>query len=355
MNTSPSLSRFEAVQFTVAVDYTYFVSLGSKPKPFYSWKVIFHALNVNVWLLVFLSLFVAMVSIVGMENVSRLSNKQHAAIPWVQGLFSRFLELTRYLTGQNAGDAPESYSSKLVYVCWLFYGLIIGTAYSSSLQAMIVSPGYGIEPRTFLDLLSTRLSQDYKWGAAASFRDGLGGQLLKYSKNPTLRSIYENMEGDKNSLSCMERIRHEGYACFNWEVEQKFYLATRFTDKFGQVPFQYGTDSAFPIPMSQATRKRELFVSHFNKFVQTCFDWGIVQQLIALDTRKYRKELMQKNGNTFKNDDAVEGAVALSLVAVLGCFIVLTIGLVICIVTFAAEVVHYTWFAYTSTTLPTVF
>lgn len=325
LSVSPDDKRFLAVHFTSAMEYTYVTYITSKPTLYYSWKTVFTALDKIIWALVLLSI-VATSCVIHVVNICLSKPLERKAMP------SKMIETALYLVGNIVGQeipVPKPIASKCTYLAWLFYGLVIGAVYSCSLQAEIVSPGLDYIPKTFRQLVNS----PYSWGAASAFRNGLGEQLFKNSKNPGMRLIYRKMEGDSDEVACTRKAMLAKYACFNWELMQRFHLVTEFADKSGRHTFQSATETTFFTSLNFITRKRELFRSHFNNFIARSFDSGLVKQTIARDWRGYRREVVKarKNGkgeNLSQRQISVDGPRPFKFDNVKGGFILLYCGII---------------------------
>ncbi|CAL8122434.1 unnamed protein product [Orchesella dallaii] len=337
LSVSPDDKRIHYVHFTSAIDYTPVTYTTLKPGYFYSWRTIFTAFTPGVWTLVIVSLIftTALIHIIdyhcGFKSSQDSTSKMMRLIELAMYLFG-------YLVSQDVPRSPKYISSKFTFFIWLYYGLVIGAAYACSLQALIVSPDLEFAPRTFSELTN---SHDYKWGAATGFRNGLGEQVFKNSDNPMMREIYHKMEGDSDEVSCTAKTAIKKYACFNWALMEQFRFQTTFADKTGNHPFQESTDTAFFVSLNFITRKREIYLSHFNSFIKLSFDSGLTKQTIARDWMGYRRRVIKemKEGKSARiiSVDSKDGPRPFGLNNVKGSFIILLSGLAFAIINFLVE------------------
>jgi len=343
LSTSPDARRVLYVHFTNPMWYSSITFTTLKPGNVYSWTTIFTAFVPIVWTLVFCSIIIACVLIYTIEShcefdldSSSTKNKEQS-----NALNMTYLgmDLFGYIVGQDAPTPPKYLSSKCIYIIWLYYGLVIGAAYACSLQALIVSPGVEYIPRTFAELVKLH---EYEWGAASGFRDGLGEQVFRNSDNPVMRRIYHKMEAVPEEVACIAKTAAKKYACFNWDLMQRFRFQTTFVFKSGtNHPFQQSTDTAFFTSLNFITRKREIFRSHFNNFFKLAFDTGLVKQTIIMDWNGYRmtviKAMQEGQASGIIHISTIDGPIPFGLNIVKGSFIILLIGLAISIISFVFE------------------
>jgi hypothetical protein len=72
-------------------------------------------------------------------------------------------------------------------------------------------------------------------------------------------------EGDKNDVECISKAGKEMYACFGWDISLNFNFKIIFSDRSGHHPFVLSEETACFIPLTYATRKREIYRENFNK------------------------------------------------------------------------------------------
>lgn len=58
----------------------------------------------------------------------------------------------------------------LVYIFWLFFSVIVGTAYNAKLVSFIASPDSELIPNSFQELSD---AEGFRWGASKDMRGGL--------------------------------------------------------------------------------------------------------------------------------------------------------------------------------------
>lgn len=138
------------------------------------------------------------------------------------------LYLYAYVVGQELCVEPRSVSSKVLFINWMYYGIVVGAAYASSLQSLIVSPGLSMVPETMGELAS---ASSWACGVPLSFRNGLAENIFRSSTNPDMKKLYKETEEDKDAVHCLKRAATTDYACFHWQIMAEFYMGTIFIGK----------------------------------------------------------------------------------------------------------------------------
>lgn len=334
LSVSPDLKRFEYVEFTSTMAVTAVSFLIKKPALKYSWKTVFFTFSPIVWTVVAFSIISTTVAVYQMEDL--MDPQVTVNTSKTLKIFKIGLGLIGYLVGQSTRAPKYGLIAKYTFLLWLYCGFVIGVAYVSSLQSLIVSPGMAFVPATFKELVQS----EYKWGASNGFRSGLGEQIFKNSDNPVMKAIYQGMDVSKDLFSCISRVATSKYACFGWDLLETFYLQTRFADRSGNHPFQFASERAFNTRITFATRKREIFISHFNDFIERAQDSGLASQMIEQDWRKYRMAGITngKNESTVGlSEGHVGGPRAFGLDSVKGSFVIFGCGISFTLVEFSAE------------------
>ncbi|CAL8122436.1 unnamed protein product [Orchesella dallaii] len=344
--------RIKFVQPTTAMFYTFVTFTTRKPSEFHSPTSILTAFRPLVWALV-VATFLQITFLLYLDH-----NLEVRKIQWK--LFSRkvfynerlislpspFLHLFGFMLTQSIPH-NRIRNHKATYGIWLLYGLVIASAYSGSLQSLIVSPFPSSVPSTFGELI--RHEDNYEWGSPISFRAGLGETIFKESTSPVLRKIYKKMKADKDQLACNIRAGMGKYACLNWASIQEFYFKTVFADRSGHHPFKMSKERAFITSMNFITTKGEIFRGYFDKFFQNSFDSGLIQNVIAEDWRKVRLETILKlnaNGTDGRKrlvPVALAGPKPFSLENIKGSCFLLCSGLSISFGFLVGEQMHFWW------------
>ncbi|CAL8092484.1 unnamed protein product [Orchesella dallaii] len=264
LGASPSEERLHFVEFTNFMRYDYIMFFAHKPQVIYPWTVVFVAFDIYGWICVALSILLAAFILYETEVLIYKSTLSRISI--------NIYDLSAYLVGQGIPTDPLGISSKVTYVSWLYYGMVIGAAYACSLQSLIVSPGMSVIPTTMPELVTS----NFLWGVPVSFKNGLGWVVFRNADNEAMRTIYNNMHSDKDALRCLEKAATSDYVCFHWLIMVEFYIGTRFTNKAGNHPFLYAKDNVLFSGPTWVTRKKEIFRGAFNDFFARQFSMGVV-------------------------------------------------------------------------------
>lgn len=157
------------------------------------------------------------------------------------------------------------------------------------------------------------------------------------------------MQGDENTLLCNMRTLKEKYACFNWELFQRFYFQTNFFGNSGNHPFQMSAQGTFFIEITSATRKREIFRSHLNKYMSRSFQTGLTKGIMNMNWMEYRREKMNgmQENKSVKTEKSMNQVTAKKLESpselrnFKGNFFVLSAGLLVSCIIFVVEFMSF--------------
>ncbi|CAL8085906.1 unnamed protein product [Orchesella dallaii] len=331
---TPAEDRIHYVDFTPPLRYTYILFYTHKPRVFHSWTVVFQAFDQYGWALVLISIMSTGVALYKMERFAIVDVEARD-----QYLSSILLYLYAYLVMQSLKVKLIGALSKVTFIFWLFYGIVVTAAYFCSLQSLIVSPGIGIVPTTMPELVLS----NFKWGAPLSFKNGLGEVILRNSKVPVMRQIYESLEGNKDAELCLEKAAVSDYACFHWDLMVDFFIGTRFIDKTGGHPFVLAKDNVLFSTAPWMTRKREIFRDVLNAAISGLYEMGIIEEIFARDRRAVRRELVEEvnagKRKPLKSYTILDsGPQPFTTDNVKACFIVLGAGLLLACILLSKEI-----------------
>ncbi|CAL8120990.1 unnamed protein product [Orchesella dallaii] len=331
---APSLPRVSVVEFTPPILHIYLTYVTHKPRVVSSWKTIFYAFDAIGWILLVVSILILGIEILGIEQL--LLRKQDVKI---LALESNILYIYGYLLGQSIYIETRAKASELLLWIWLCCGFIIGACYCCSLQSLIISPRLTPVPETLEDLAIL----DYSWGSSEEFlKRSVGGNILRQSGIPIVKNIYGEFQTDENQLHCLRRAVAEDYACFAFDISTKFYIAQYFMDNAENHPFQFAKANVFSTATTFITRKREIFMLHFNNFIARAFCMGLTEQIWKSDSRQVRLQKRRKENadhSTVKRNSSLNlhGPLPFTLDNVKASFFILLCGKFIAFLCFVKE------------------
>lgn len=331
MGGSPAGDRLHYVEFSTNMRYDYVQFFTHKSQVVYPWTIVFVCFDLYGWACVILSIVVATFVLYKTEDILDTPGPKIGDV---------LLYLYAYVLGQELCVEPRSVSSKVTFIYWMYYGIVIGATYACSLQSLIVSPGMSMVPETMPELAG---ASDWVCGVPLSFRNGLAENVFRSSKNKDMRKLYRETQEDKDAVECLRRAATQDYACFHWQIMAEFYMGTIFIDKAGNHPFLYAKDYILFSGPTWMWRKREIWRDSFNDFFGRQFSMGIVYEASARDRRVVRRQLVQdvKDGKrkpfgSYSVDD--DGPKAFTFENVKACFVVLMIGLIISALAYIDEI-----------------
>lgn len=273
--------RFQVVEYLVPICYNYIMFFTQKPQLAYTWRKVVQVFDVFTWLLVIFLTAAVSLAFYLFEPGSK-----------------RFSLLCFHFFGNLVGQPlfsihPHRLSSKITYVTWLYYAIVVGTAYSCVLKALIAFPGRFPIPTTISSLVQS--SPYWKWGASTDFRSGIGEEVFKKSSNPMIRALFHDLSNDNTIEDCLRRAAFSNYACFHWDVMARFTMETEFVGRRGvKYPFVYAKDNVMFLPRSWSTRKGEIYQDGINHVSENSFDSGLWLGILARDAAKARSEMLDE-------------------------------------------------------------
>ncbi|CAL8108863.1 unnamed protein product [Orchesella dallaii] len=289
---SPNAARYKYVEFGSAMCYTWIGFATKMPSAIVSWSSAFHAFHTSVWIFIGSSLVLATVMICLTDYFSStlfLQNRNRNSLSGIlesMRIMDTALALCRTLLSQGVSHPPKNSPARRIFLGWIFFVLVTTSMYTSNLTAMIAYPGANVVPRTMEELSK---SKKYGKGSTTAFLNGLGKFIFLRSKSPTLTNIYHDMESSEDELGCLQRAYNTRFACVHWDLVLRVAIETEFVDQSGSYPFIMSTDVTNILPVGYIARKGELFMPHFNYFVSTAFDTGLLNKMLERDKVVLRK------------------------------------------------------------------
>ncbi|CAL8109010.1 unnamed protein product [Orchesella dallaii] len=329
-------NRFPHVECGATVRFTYITFITRKPIKILSWKAIYKSFTTRMWTAIFITIFFATcITSVGefLKNGDKCDNNP------VKLFGSSLFNLIKPLIYQSGKDM-EAVSSKCLLIFWLIYTLIISTAYTSKLTALLTFPEVERMPRTLYDLSVS----DFVTGSPKSFKTGLGAQIFKDSPSKTPRLLYSKMNFDTDDFTCIHNTKGSNCACLSWEVSLDFIIGTRFGGRGGNSPFIQGQDSLNQVSVSYVAQKREPLRHRINSFIRMSFDSGLLNEIYTSDKRNVRLSILKGRKDNEIPDENYEGgedkhAKPLTIWNIQGSILIFLIGTVVAIFVNLVEII----------------
>lgn len=336
--TGQIYNRNKVVGFSFPITYEWLTFSTGEPKPFYSWKSVYFPFAPLLWLFVIGSLAFAFFTF---TFLLRATNQQkRSSFPVKEAaiyLLRSFLEQDARVLERR----PRN-SVRIFITFWLFFSLLITTAYRSKLVSFLAFPTVDQLPKTFESLADSnhfQIALQYLRGAAYS--------LIKNSNNPTFQKIFSRMELIENDAKCFQRaIEQNHFACISWDSIASFLYHKNLSDKYGNVPLIKARDTTSFIVVALTFPKRSIFKSKFDTVLVRAFDMGLVKKWISFDHEFVRNERTKWEKATnqppviYPHKNIIE---ALHIQNLSGTFYILIFGYLITIFSFIMEYLARRW------------
>ncbi|CAL8097683.1 unnamed protein product [Orchesella dallaii] len=317
------------VGYTFPVCYVWLTFTTSLPQPRYSWEAIYWPFTPLMWFGIFSAIIV---SFFAYSFLLKISSQFVPAS-------TRLVYMLKTLMEQGAPDPEERHlnSTRTFLAFWLFFALLISTAYKSKLVSTLAFPLMDEPPKTFEDLSRTNPSFEiilqYVRGAAYT--------ILKTSTNPIFHRVFTRMELEENDARCFQRVIGRPASCISWNTVVDFVLHKNLSDKYGRTPLVKAPDTASFIAVGYVIKKRALFRLKFDKVLMTAVDMGLTEKWWKIDyefVRRKRRDFEKSVNKTqvFYDDNLVVDD-NLSMKQLSGTFYVLSFGLFTAFTSFLVE------------------
>ncbi|CAL8108986.1 unnamed protein product [Orchesella dallaii] len=329
---APDNERYGHVEFSSAMAYSFITFYIQKPEGNLGWDSIFKSFTSRVWLLMVGSIIFTSIVIFLNEKEFKRNPQRFAKI--LLGLFDIFV-------GQIA-TVPKRGSSKLLFLLWMLYALVMSTAYTSKLKSLMTSPEVETVPSSFTDLASS----SYRFGMPKSFRRGLGENIFKQSNVPAIKWIYNAKETVKDEPTCLKRASEKKYACISWNVFLNFVVGTIYGNSKGDSPFRSATAGINIVSPGAIMQKQSIFRERFDKQIINAENTGLMGQMYNMDMSMLKTKLNMKTAKNGSNNDLrhhhqrMQGTSEkpLNYDNCKGCYFVYNLGIVISILVFSVQV-----------------
>ncbi|OXA46675.1 putative glutamate receptor [Folsomia candida] len=303
--TGQTFARNRVVGFTYPVSYEMLTFSTGEPFPYFSWKAILWPLATDMWI----------------------------------GLGASFMvaNIVLYLIIQRTTEQFDVVHIVSAFVCfWLFFTLVISTAYKSKLVSLLSFPNAEEPPKTFEELASS----DYAY--ALQYLFGAAYVLLQTSPNPTYQKIFNRMELETDDVACFERVIGKKFVCISWSRIADFVFKRNLSDQYGRVPVIKAAATTCFLSVGIIMEKRAVFLTNFNLLIIRSTDSGLMERWWDDDMNFVYNErrTWEKEANVSKTTGGdVQGTDALTNKHFRGSYYLLALGSVLGIIMFVWELI----------------
>ncbi|PSN39714.1 Ionotropic receptor 907 [Blattella germanica] len=226
--------------------------------------------------------------------------------------------------GVGIADLHKGFVAALFYTLWLFYCLVINTAYQSAFYGCVVNPGNSPAIQTVGELENSDLVLVRNLNFMNFYIDNANTEyLMKYKICQNRKACYNNLINNK-TYAILESM---------WEIERMKLL---HHDKYGRFPFQPLTQFITTFYFSfELDVLSSILSDHVERIVNVAVCAGLPERW-----KNMLIYLTKRNTGTRKSDDPF---LAFDIDHLQGGYLILVTGLLLAIFLFALEICrHFT-------------
>lgn len=222
----------------------------------------------------------------------------------------------------------NSIPSRMFVTFWMFFAMIITTAYRSKLFSFLTFPTVLVPPSTFLELVGS----NYKWGMKH-----LGGIAFVFiTKSPLayVRNIGERMQVYNDKYGCLDRTFRGRFTCITYGAYIDYLMEIRYWKL--RHSFHVSDFVSPPVGSSWVLPKHAPWLQAFDKASFPIYEMGLANKYMTdyqVDIAKVIRAKAQGSNSTqdmfdlntnFKGDD--EGPRPLVMANLYAAFFILLFG-----------------------------
>jgi hypothetical protein len=304
---------------------------GPPAQPSPRWKGLVLIFTPLLWLLVLIVYLIASLIIWLLANVNRTVTEH---VSYKNALLC-FLQTFSVTLGEAVFVRPHTWYLRLFFVVWVYYCLLINTAYQSSLISVLTRPQF--EPA--VDTVEKLLKSDMAYGYVAPLKP-----WFRRTDEPAYKKVIKNGIECSTLDACLKRIVASQHFAVCGGGLHVLYLSYR--KKYGYsggpkfIPFK---DEYASYLASMFFRPGSPFLESFNRIIYGLVEYGMVEKFWEDIKRRHIGDV-DEDGNNDEDEDA-EGdgsdVVVLTLDHLQGAFILLLLGLAFGLLMFILEILSF--------------
>lgn len=267
------------------------------------WMSLILPYTLQIWALVFTSSIFTIIALV-MVNVVRIDKVNAEKIPDVV-----FLVFAIFCS-ESVPQTPKSSRGRLIFVSYLWFCLIVISAYVSSLVSHLTIPKYMKDIDSLKELLDSTLS----YGGHPNFLK------LFRSEDETITKIMSNYIPDRNISKILDRVAKQRDFAMPYNKDSLIFTSLMKNYLGGkQSPLVHIVSGCtLTATLHAVLRKNSPYLKVFNDVVVHLTEGGIIQQWIIDLTRKDEIEFVEGTDKT---------TTVITVAELTGAFAILGLGL----------------------------
>jgi hypothetical protein len=304
---------------------------GPHAKPSARWKSLVIIFTPLMWLLVLIVYFICSFIFWSLAKVNG-AVKEH--VTYTNALLC-FLQTFSMILGEAVCVRPHTWYLRLFFILWVFYCLLINTAYQSSLISVLTDPRYEPSVDTVEELLNSGMSYGFVWRFQFWYsleNDSVSNRILKnYIECPKLEV-------------CLKRIAtKQDFAICGGESNLLYLSHTKYRT-LGVPHFLPFKEEVTSIFVTMFFRPGSVFLESFDRVIYRVVESGIIQKFWTDIRLRYIGNI-----DDYSDDDDEEDADdddddlmdVLTVQHLQGAFILLLLGLACSFAVFITELLYF--------------
>ncbi|KAK7068602.1 hypothetical protein SK128_005681 [Halocaridina rubra] len=213
-----------------------FAVVSLRPELLAQYNMILRPFNVDVWLLIGLFILIWGAAFWCIQKINSYISEHHSVSLSTSLLYSFSILI------ENLPDStPTGTPAQMLVGWWLMAGIVITTAYSSSLVSHLTVQVRNKPVDTWDDILE---QENWKWGIFDELLTGVTYNYFRNSRNPKIMRIYKYVE-PRPIPDGLQRILQGRYSFLIQTSLITMILASYYTDDSGRTPYYIGKRGQF--------------------------------------------------------------------------------------------------------------
>jgi hypothetical protein len=303
---------------------------GPHAKPSAHWKSLVIIFTPSMWFLVLIVYLISSLIFWLLANVKN-TVKEHVSYT---NMLMCYLQTFSIILGEAVCVRPNTWYLRLFFIPWVFYCLLVNTAYQSSLISVLTNPRFEPAVDTVDGLLNSGMSYGFVWRFHFWYNrtnDTMSNKILNnYTPCPKLDLCLKRIASKQDFVIC----GGESHLLYLSQTQYCVSGVPQF------LPFKEEVASFF---VTMFFRVGSVFLESFNKVIYRVTESGIVQKFWT-DIKLNHIGHIDEDGDEGAEEDADgdgSDADVLTVHHLQGAFILLLLGLAFGISVFIIELIYF--------------
>jgi hypothetical protein len=302
---------------------------GPHAKPTEQWKSLVIIFSPLMWLLVLIIYFICSLIFWSLAKVNT-AVREH--VTYTDALLC-FLQTFSMILGEAVSVRPQTWYLRLFFIVWVFYCLLINTAYQSSLISVLTDPRYEPSVDTVEKLLNSGLSYGFVWRFNVWYN---------FSKDSVSTTIIKNFIPCPILDVCLKRLStKQDFAICGGESHLLYLSQTKYCTLGvpNYLPFKEEVISIF---VTMFFHRGSPFLESFDRIIYRVAESGITQKFWTDIRLRYIRNVDDNSDDDDEEDDEESASLdVLTVQHLQSAFILLLLGLSCSLAAFLMELLYF--------------